>query len=659
MAGAGVDIGGDAVSRGCFRGLAMKSTVLILILVAMALSPRPARADTPLTAADLERMSIEDLAKIDVSSVTKSPEALSDAPAAIYVITHDQIIRSGAVTLPEILRLAPNLQVFQTSASQYVITARGFNGNSADQSFSNKLLVLIDGRSVYSPLYSGVYWDMQDVPPEDIDRIEVISGPGATLWGANAVNGVINIVTRKAADTQGGLVDVEAGNLENALTVQYGGKIGTDLAYRVYARAVADEDDETASGARAHDNWDRPQGGFRLDWTPNDADTVTVSGDDYAASEAQEGAPNQEIEGRNLMVRWTRLTPDQGTLQVQAYYDQTGRETLDGGGKFTVDTYDLDVQDSFDLGARNAIVWGGGLRFSRYDIEGTPSIYFEPADATLDLSDAFVQDSVMVTSRVKLIAGLKLENDPFSGVAPLPSVRLSWKPVDGALFWAAASRAIRSPTPFDQDVQEKLGSILFLTGASDFEAERLIAYEVGGRFQPTQRLAFSISAYDNRYDDLRSLEFSPVTLFPLEWGNRMRGGVEGVEIWGDLQATSWWRLSATLDLLHEHLGFVQGASQLLGVAQAGDDPKQQASLRSSMDLGHGVTLDGDLRYVGALPDPAVPAYAELDTRLGWAVTRRVRLSLSGFNLLHDRHQEYPAPALPVSRSFDLGVQWRF
>lgn len=637
----------------------MKSTALIPILVAMALAPGLARADAPLTAADLDRMSIEDLAKIDVSSVTKSHEALSDAPAAIYVITHDQIVRSGALTLPEILRLAPNLQVYQTSASQFIVTARGFNGNSAAQAYSNKLLVLIDGRSVYSPLYSGVYWDMQDVPPEDIDRIEVISGPGATLWGANAVNGVINIVTRKAADTQGGLVSVDVGDVENALTVQYGGKIGDDLAYRIYARTIADEDDQTASGGKAHDNWDRPQGGFRLDWTPNGGDTVTVSGDDYAASEAQEGAPNQEIEGRNLMVRWDRTLPDSGSLQVQAYYDQAGRETLDREGKFTVDTYDLDAQDSFNLGSRNAIVWGVGARFSRYDIQGTPSLYFQPASGTLDLSDLFVQDSVAVTSQIKLIAGLKVENDPFSGVAPLPSVRLSWKPASGAMLWAAVSRAIRSPTPFDRDVQEKIGSILFLSGGSDFEAERLVAYEVGGRFQPIERLSFSISAYDNRYDDLRSLEFNPVTLFPLEWGNRMRGGAEGVEIWGDLQATAWWRLSASLDVMREHLGFAQGSSQLLGVAQAGDDPRRQASLKSSMDFGHGVTLDGDVRYVGALPNPYVPAYAELDTRLGWAVSRRVRLSLSGFNLLHDRHQQYPAPALPVSRSFDLGVQWRF
>lgn len=612
------------------------------------------------TVEDLQQLSIDQLANVDVSSVTKTTQPLSTAPAAIYVITHDDIVRSGAVTLPEILRLAPNLQVFQTSASQFVVTARGFDGNQQAQSFSNKLLVLIDGRSVYSPLYSGVYWDMQDVPPDDIERIEVISGPGATLWGANAVNGVINIITRKASDTQGGLVDIEGGNLENSLTLQYGGRLGDDLAYRVYAREVADEDGQTAGRTNAHDNWNRPQGGFRLDWTPNDADTVSVSGDDYAGSEAALGSPTTAIEGRNLTVHWTRDWSDQSSLQVQAYYDQVGRSTEGNqGGSFTVDTYDLDVQHSFDLGGRNAIVWGGGLRLSRYDIEGTPSFYFTPARGTLDLSDVFVQDTITLTPSVRLIVGLKGEDDPYSGVAALPSARLSWTPTDAALVWLSASRAIRSPTPFDDAVDEKLGGILYLVGAPDFQPETVNAYEAGGRFQPTRDLSFSVSAYYNQYDDLRTIEPAPVVFIPLRWGNRMQGETYGVEAWGDYRIASWWRVSAGLNLLNEQFRFLPGASGLLGVYQNGTDPKHQADLKSSMNLGHGVTLDADGRYVDALPDTAVNAYFELNARLGWRLSKRVQLSLSGFNLLHARHQEYPAPALPVARSVVAGLRWAF
>ncbi len=608
---------------------------------------------------DLRHMSIDQLGEIDISSVTKTSEALSDAPAAIYVITHDDIVRSGATSLPEILRLAPNLQVAQSSPGHFVITAHGFNGNVGDQSFSNKLLVLIDGRSVYTPLYSGVYWDMQDVLPEDIDRIEVISGPGAALWGANAVNGVINIITRKAAQTQGGLVTVSAGNLETDVGLRYGGRIGDDLNYRFYVKDNLYNRTQTASGSTAHDGWSKPQGGFRFDWTPSAADAVTLQGDAYQGSDEQVGAPNEDIAGRNLTARWNHGWSDGSALQVQAYYDYTSRATQ-GGGSFYVNTYDLDVQHSFSLGPRNAIVWGGGMRFSQYGIHGTPTFYFQPPGRTLDLFDLFAQDSVSITRSATLILGLKLEEDAYAKFSALPSARLSWKPVDDVLLWAAVSRAIRSPTPFDHDVIEKIGSSIALYGDEDFEPETLTAYELGARVQPTKAVSFSVSGFYNAYDDLRSIQLAP-TFFPLTWANRLKGDTWGVDAWGDYQALSWWRLSASFSALSERFGFKPGAgtSALVGVNQIGDDPTYQASLKSSMNIGRAVTLDGDLRYVSDLPSPRVPAYLELDATLGWNVSNRVRLSLSGFNLLHDRHQELPAPALPVQRSFVAGLEWRF
>ena len=622
-------------------------------LVGAGLAPAAARAETVLqanSASDLNGLSIEELARIDVSSVSKSTQPLSDAPAAIFVITHDDIIRSGATSIPEMLRLAPNLFVAQTSASGYVITARGFSGNAADQSFSDKLLVLIDGRSVYTPLYSGVYWDMQDVLPEDVDHMEVISGPGATLWGANAVNGVVNIITRKASETQGAVLTVGGGNLERSASLRYGGKIGADLSYRLYAKGFHVGDTVASTGAAARDNWSKAQGGFRVDWTPRPSDAVTLQGDGYGGEEA----PNQTISGGNLLARWNHTWRNDAALQVQAYYDRAQ------GGGFRLDTYDLDVQHSFALGRRNHVVWGGGVRVERYTIVGTDAFQFLPARRTLSLSNVFVQDSLRINDATTLVVGLKLENDPYSGVTPLPSVRLSWKPNEASLVWVAASRAIRSPTPFDRDVAEKLGSLLFLVGGADFQPEKLTAYELGVRVQPSPRLSFSVSGFYNIYDDLRSIEPTPVTLLPLVWGNGIQGRTEGVEAWAEYRVTDWWRMSAAFNVLNEHLKFKPGDLALVGVEQTGDDPEHQVSLKSSMNLGHAITLDGALRYVGALPNPQVPSYVEFNARIAWNVTERVQLSVSGFNLLHDHHQEFPAPqANAVPRSVFAEMRLRY
>lgn len=608
---------------------------------------------------DLRHMSVSELANLDVSSMSKTTESLADAPGAIFVITHDDIVRSGATSLAEILRLAPNLQVAQTAAGRHVVTARGFSGNANAQSFSNKLLVLIDGRSVYTPLFSGVYWDMQDVLLQDVDRIEVISGPGATLWGANAVNGVINVITRKSGATQGGLVQVQAGDLGRGLALRYGGRIGEDLAYRIYAKSFVGEDTVTSAGDKAHDQWSKPQAGFRLDWTPSADDALTLQGDGYEGSEAQGGAMDEQISGRNLLLRWNRSGESGSDLQVQAYYDRTRRETR-GNGSFTLDTYDLDLQHSFRLGARSQIVWGGGYRISRYRIESAGGLQFQPPSRTLDLTNLFVQDSISITDATRLTLGLKLEDDPYSGLSALPSVRLSWKPAETAMLWAAVSRAIRSPTPFDRDVVEKVGAVTFLTGDPDFKPETLTAYEAGLRLSPSSRASISVSAFYDDYGDLRSIEPAPGGFIPLRWGNEMRGHTQGLEAWGDYRATPWWRLSAAVTLLDKHLSFSPRGSGLLGVSQAGDDPKVQASLKSSMNLGPDVTLDAHLRHVGALPAPRVPAYTELNARLGWHVTDKVQLSLTGYNLLHEQHQEFPAPqANAVPRRFLIDLQWRF
>ncbi|MBS0333214.1 MAG: TonB-dependent receptor, partial [Proteobacteria bacterium] len=603
--------------------------------------------------------SLEDLTNLTVTSVSKREEPLSQAPASVFVITADDIRRSGADSLPEALRLAPNLQVTQTSASGYVVTARGFNGNPGAQSFSNKLLVMIDGRSVYSPLFSGVYWDMQDVLLADIDRIEGISGPGATLWGANAVNGVVNIITRPASQTQGGLAEAEAGTQGRQVGLRYGGAAADDLTWRIYGQAVADDAERTAAGAKAGDPWSRVQGGFRVDWASRPTDRFTLQGDVFRGAEDQPGADDEKIAGRNLTAHWDHSDRPGSDLQVIAYYDFAERGSAGGGGKFKVDTYNLDVQQSLSLDARNQLVWGGGLRTSRYRIDGTPTLSFSPASGRLNLGDLFAQDTVALASNMRLTAGLKIEADPYVKAAALPDLRLTWTPNNAATVWAAVSKAVRSPTPFDRDVVERAvpGGPPQLIGDANFRHEELVAYEVGAHLRPSAMFAFSISAFYNDYDQLRTIELTPGSVFPLVWGNMLEGSAYGLEAWGEVQVRPWWRLSGGFSTLHEDLKFKAGPG-LIGLRQDGEDPKAQGSLKSSMDLGPKVTLDGDLRYVGALPDGLVPAYLEMDGRLGWNVTERLQLSVSGRNLLHERHQEYPGGAF-IQRALTADLLWRF
>ncbi|UGB39198.1 TonB-dependent receptor plug domain-containing protein [Frateuria soli] len=594
---------------------------------------------------DLGSLTLEDLGKVVVSSVTKNPEPLAKAPAAVYVISHDDIMRSGARSLPDILRLAPNLEVFQTSPGNYVITARGFNGNNIAQSFPNKLLVLIDGRSVYSPIFSGMYWDDQFVLPEDIERIEVISGPGGALWGANAVNGVINVITRSAADTRGGLLAVRVGNLESSAAVQYGGALGRDAHYRVYARNIRRHELDDAAGQPARNGWNSPQVGFRIDWDHGPADSIMLQGDLHDGRTDQPGADDARSTGADVLARWRHTISDTSNVQFQAYYDHVHRRgSNDGGSGFTLDTLDVEMQHGLAVGKRQQLLWGLGDRIYRYDIKPriatASSLLWDPPRNTQSLVNAFVQDQVALTPGTTLTLGLKAEDDPYSGLSLMPRLRLSWQPGRSSLLWAAASRAVRTPTPFDEDVIEKLGPTVFLTGNPAFKREKLTAYEAGWRGQVATRATVSVSLYYNVYDDLRTVELSPTGL-PLTWGNGMEGHTCGVEVWGSYAVSDWWQLGAGIDAQRQRLRFKPEASGLLGVSQAGDDPEYQGFVRSMMNLSDHWTLYADVRGVDALPDPKVPGYVELDLRLGWLVDDKLELSLAGSNLLHAWHQEYP------------------
>ena len=624
----------------------------------------PAAAAQASPEADLNGLSIEDLANIDISSVSKTDQPLSDAPAAVFVITREDIRRSGSASIAEALRLAPNLQVARITASHYAISARGFNSSAAD-----KLLVLVDGRSVYATFFSGVFWDVQDVPLDDIERIEVISGPGATLWGANAVNGVINIITRKASETQGGLATLGGGNRERSGVLQYGGKVGDQMAWRAYVSGVDYSHSITATGADAKDGWHKYQGGFRFDWTPS-RELITLQGDAYDGLAGHAATAPEALTGHNIIARWTHPFAGGSAIQVQAYYDELRRASA-GNADDHVITYDLDMQHNLAWAGAHQIVWGAGVRIINDDFQVTPkpalTQFFNPSKSTLAYGEAFGQDSISLSPALKLIVGIKLESDPYDGLQPLPSVRFSWKPAGSALLWAAISRAVRAPSRLDRDFFETLGPTPYLQGGV-FKSEQLTAFEMGYRGQPTVQTSLSVSAYYNVYDDLRTFEASPGGVLPLIIENMMEGETYGVEAWGSYQATPWWRLSAGLNWLHKNLRFKAGSSALGGVQIAGDDPDYQVSVRSLMALRPDLTLDVDLRNIGALPAPASPAYTELGVRLGWDVTKAVELSLTGSNLLHTHHAEFGSTGSTVQlgdigvesgRRFSVDARWRF
>ena len=603
-------------------------------------------------------MSLDQLANIDVTSVSKASEGLQRAPATIYVITHEDILRSGYTSIPEVLRLAPNLLVTQTTSSAYVISARGFGGNPNAQNFSNKLLILIDGRSVYTPLYSGIYANTLDVLLEDVERIEVISGVGATLWGANAMNGVINIITRASYLTEGTFVGAGAGNQEQNFGVRQGQRLSSDTSFRVYAFGFHRGAMEMADDSTAHDGWNKGQAGFRSDWS-GDRDAVTVQGDAYRGSENVPASADSSLAGGNLLARYQHHGAI-AELQLQAYIDQTQQFAAAGGTGFVVHTYDVELQQTIAAGSLHRIIWGGGERVYDYGITNTATFLFEPPEHALTLGNVFVQDTMAVLNAVNFTFGIKAEDDPFSGWTALPDARLSWSINERAAVWAAASRAIRAPTPFDTEVVEKMGTTTFLAANAQFRAEEVTAYEIGTRAQPSGDFSLSLSVFYNDYDHLRTIEPMPVTALPLYWGNLMQGDTYGIDAWANWQVYEWWRLSPGISWVRERLEFKPGASQLLGLAQAADDPSSHASLTSSMNFAHRTSFDAVLRYVGALPDPALPGYTELDARFGWRVSDALDLSLSGINLLHPRHTEFPAPnGEQITRSAMAEARWKF
>ena len=629
---------GVAVKSGNFS---VASLCLLITISAEAANP-PALAD----------LSLDELSAIQITSVARHAQNLSDAPAAIFVITHDDIRRSGATSIPEALRLAPNLQVARIDSYQYAISARGFNTTT-----TNKLQVLIDGRSVYTPLYSGVFWDVQDVVIEDIDRIEVISGPGGTLWGSNAVNGVINIITRSSDATQGGLLSLGAGSDERNAAARYGGQVTENTSYRVYAKGFSRDSTETGTHQNAHNDWGKRQAGFRVD-SNNSGDSFVIQGDAYDGAVNQPIVDDREFSGHNLLARWNRDLQNGSSLQVQVFYDHTERK-YPGIFSETLDTYDIDLQHQILVGGKHNIVWGGGYRSSRDDVDNGALLAFLPEKTSLNWTNLFVQDEVILSERLRLTVGAKLERNPYTDWEFQPNARLALKLPNDALLWTAVSRAVRTPSRIDSDLFFPGTPPYTLVGSPDFQSEKLTAYEIGYRSQPTKNLSFSISTFYNDYDDLRTIE-RPVGQ-PLVIDNKMESRAYGVEIWGTYRITNDWHLSAGYNHLSQHRRLDSDSTSTGGTQTEGNDPRQQFSLRSAVNLPHNVEFDLILRSIARLPDPDVAGYTVLDSRVGWNVSPSLQLSLNALNLFDRRHAEFGTAPIysEFRRALYAEMIWKF
>jgi iron complex outermembrane receptor protein len=642
---------------------------------------------------DLTQLSLEDLMNTKVTSVSKKEQSLSRAAAAIFVITAEDIRRSGATNIPDLLRMVPGLDVAQINANSWAVSARGFN-----HQFSDKLLVLVDGRSVYTPLFAGVYWDTQDVPLEDIERIEVIRGPGATVWGANAVNGVINIITKRAADTQGGLLVVGGGTQDLALGLaQYGGKIGGDASYRVFAKYLDHNHFPELTGENGEDGWHLAHVGFRVDDSLTPRDSLTFEGDLYGGSEganfghiASIAPPvnvnidgSEQIPGGNILGRWNHVFSSRSDTTLQFYFDRFERD----GGEISEnrDTFDLDFQHHLALGARHDLIWGADFRNSSDDTVGTIDRAWIPADRALQLFSTFVQDEIALKpDRVFLTVGTKLENNYYTGWDVDPSARVAWTPSKQHSFWAAVSRADRSPSRREEDADINIAAfpgpggvpaLLTLTGNPDEKSEHVLAYEAGYRAQPAGPFSIDVATFFNSYTDLATTEpGSPFLVanpapahlvFPLVWGNLMHGTTDGIEVSANWKVNDRWTLSPGYALLQMHLHTDATSQDTTTLADTeGSSPRHQAQLRSHLKLPGRFVWDVSGYFVERLPAQAVPSYTRLDTRLSRQLGERLEFSLVGQNLLQDHHLESNDMLTSVNptqmkRSAYAKITWRF
>lgn len=595
---------------------------------------------------------------LDVTSVSKRPEQLSQTASAIQVITSEDIRRSGATSLAEALRLAPNLQIAQVNASQWAVSARGFSNV-----LSNKLLVLIDGRTVYTPLYAGVFWDVQNPPLESIDRIEVISGPGGALWGANAVNGVINVITKPVSETPGWSAAGSWGtDIRGLGGMRYGGPVGSRVHARAYGEAFSFGSTELAAGGVAGDEWYMFQGGARADWEASAASRITLQGDLYSGRPNPDGNDPVAARGGNVLGRWSRSTSERSDFALQLYYDRTYRDFRNG---FTEDlaTYDGDFHHRIQAG-RHVLVWGMGARFMRHATTSLPLFRFDPSWRWLHLYGLFAQHEItLVPDRARFTLGSRFEHNDYTGWEIQPNVRFAWTPSERHTVWTAVSRAVRTPSRIDRDFSLLIAPGVPFIAGDGFVSEVLVAYELGWRFAPTTRVAVSVSPFHHEYDNLRSVEpdDTSASTLPFTFQNGVRGHSDGVEVATTFQVSDSWRLRGGYTWMTKRTSLKPGSQDANGGSAEANDPVHQVLLQSTFDLPGRLEWDAVLRYVDVLPRPFVRSYVDLDVRLGWQVTSRLEFAVTGRNLLDDGRVEF-IPSPPQQRFYRRGVSgtitWR-
>lgn len=634
-------------------------------------------------------MTLEQLGKVEVITVSKEPEEVWNTPAAIYVITQDEIRRSGATNIPEALRLAPGVDVARITSGEYAISIRGFNSR-----LSRSVLVLIDGRTVYTPFTAGTYWETVDTPIEDIDRIEVIRGPGGTIWGPNAVNGVINIITKNANDTQGTLADVGGGNAEQVLgDARYGSGNGKGFAYRVYAKGFGWAPEYHRDGDN-YDDWHGGQGGFRMDWDGNPSNRFRLEGAVYGQDFGERVPPttynppaNYDISGDaslyggHILWNWRRVQGKDRDIQLAAYYSHDTRNELNFGD--IRNTADVDFVDRFPLHRQN-IAWGFTLRASHgKEVEVYSGLTFTPPQKTDQLYQGFVQDQIsLVKNRFSLLAGTKVLKTNYTGALAEPSIRVLYTPNSTRTLWAAYDHAVRTPADVERDFN--LSSLLGFApngmpyfarfnANPKFRSEQLNGYELGYRGLEGSKLYLDLAAFYNHYGDLfsedllggPSLETNPVPthlVLPLQFGNGLVASTTGGEIAPDWRPQPWWQMSGSFSFLDMHVKKGAGSKDI-GSAHVvqGSSPEYQALIRNSFDLPRSVSATADVRYVSELPGINVPAYWTGNVAVNWEASHRIQFTVAGQNLFQPHHVEFiydPGPPVGIRRSFYAEILFR-
>jgi iron complex outermembrane receptor protein len=662
--------------------------VLIFALLLLGVAEK-GWADTPQTRQEtpgqLKKLSLEELGDLEVTTASKEPVKIIRTPGAVYVLTQEDIRRSGATSIPEALRLVPGVEVARIDSSKWSIGVRGFGSR-----LSRSVLVLIDGRSVYTQLFAGVYWEVQDTLLEDIERIEVIRGPGGTIWGANAVNAVINIITKTAKDTHGTLASIGGGNVDQGTGgFRYGGS-GRNLHYRMYAKAFS-RGPQFHSDRDHFDDWQMGQAGFRMDSAAQTANTLTLQGDLYNADDGEQVTVGTyspfatttvdraaEVSGGNLLGRWKHAISGGSDLQLQTYYDRTNRR--EPSFAESRDTFDIDFLHHLTLPRHQDFLWGLGGRFSSGTAtQVVPTIVFTPDHRTDKLYSGFVQDEIpIVGDQLSITIGSKILHNIYTGFEIQPSARLLWTPTSKQTVWAAFTRALRTPSRVDdEDLLTGFLSlnppVLFrIIGDGKFTSERLLSYEAGYRSLAASTVHFDIAAFYNNYDHLFSLEtgapFSesspaPVhTVVPYFIRNGLWGTTYGIEIAPDWRPTSWWRLEGSYSFLHMDVrGSASSASLVSAASIEGASPQHQIVIQSFLEFPKKLEFDQTYRYVSALPAQSVKGYSTADVRVGWLPTRSLEFSISGQNLFQPQHAEFggdPGGLVGIRRSVYGKVTWR-